>query len=103
MRRRKRRNRFREFLCRRHNTEAAFAAIPPSLRKPAHRDGRDVALLSPVEQGGQMNSLKGRWILQGSTIVIELPGKGSEAHSSFELESNQPTLQRGSSGSVVKT
>ena len=50
-----------------------------------------------------MNSLKGRWVRRGSTIVIELPEKSPEKHLSFELETSQPTLRRGSSGSAVKT
>ena len=46
---------------------------------------------------------RGRWTRRGSTIVIDLPGKSPEAHLSFELETSQPTLRRGSSGSAVTT
>ena len=46
---------------------------------------------------------KGRWVRRGSTIVIELPEKSPAEHLSFELETSQPTLRRGSSGSAVKT
>ena len=50
-----------------------------------------------------MNSLKVRWVRRGSTIVIDLPGKSPREHLSLELESSQPMLRRGSSGSAVKT
>ena len=50
-----------------------------------------------------LTGTRGRWVRRGSTIVIELPGKSPEAHLSFELETSQPTVRRGSSGSAVKT
>jgi peptidoglycan hydrolase-like protein with peptidoglycan-binding domain len=50
-----------------------------------------------------MNMSNGRWVRRGSTIVIELPGKSPEADLSLELETSQPTVRRGSSGSAVKT
>ena len=46
---------------------------------------------------------RGRWARRGSTIVIELPEKSAPEDLPFELETSQPTLRRGSSGSAVKT
>jgi hypothetical protein len=50
-----------------------------------------------------MNMANRRWVRRGSTIVIELPEQSLSEHLSFELETSQPTLRRGSSGSAVKT
>ncbi len=43
----------------------------------------------------------GRWVRRGSTIVIELPEASLPERLSFELETSQPTLRRGSRGSGV--
>jgi peptidoglycan hydrolase-like protein with peptidoglycan-binding domain len=45
----------------------------------------------------------GRWVRRGSTIVIELAEKSRPERLSYEFETGQPTLSRGSQGSAVKT
>src|SRR6185295_17956962 len=44
----------------------------------------------------------GRWFRRGSTIVIE-EAENSSADLSFEFETSQPTVRRGSSGAAVST
>jgi hypothetical protein len=48
-----------------------------------------------------MDRFNGRWVRRGSTIVIDLPQDGEQE--SLELETSQPTLRKGSSGSAVMT
>lgn len=51
---------------------------------------------------GTKPGANGRWVRQGSMVIVELAETPSE-ELSLELETSQPTLRRGSRGEAVKT